>query len=111
MLKGSHVDDELYLISKEGKVYDLDDADVIAEVGLDCIEIIDGVDNGNVNGSVISTVYKGDHYAVLVRTEEEEDFVIDTVDTWNVGDIVSLKIKKEDIKITLKGGIEKYEKQ
>ena len=39
LLKGSHVDDELYLISKEGKVYDLDDADVIAEVGIDNVEI------------------------------------------------------------------------
>jgi len=111
LLPGSHVDEDLYLISKEGKTYDLDDADVIAEIGLDAIEIIDGEDNGNVNGSIISTVYKGDHYAVMVRTEEEEDFIIDTVDTWNVNDIVSLKVNPQNIKITLKGSIDKYEKE
>jgi len=111
LLPGSHVDDDLYLVSKEGKFYDLNDADVIAEIGLDNIEIIDGEDNGNVNGSVISTVYKGDHYAVMVRTEEEEDFIIDTVYTWNIGDIVSLKVNPQNIKITLKGSIDKYEKE
>ncbi|MBO7614414.1 MAG: ATP-binding cassette domain-containing protein [Bacilli bacterium] len=111
LLPGSHVDEDLYLISKDGKKYDLDDADVIAEFGLGDVEIIDGEDNGNANGTIISVVYEGDHYSVLVRTEEEEDYVVDTPYTWNVGDLVSVKVDPKHIKLTLKGGIEKYERE
>ena len=109
LLKGSHVDDELYLIAENGKKYDLDDADVIAEIGLGDIEIVDGYDNGNANGVVVSTIYIGDHWQVIVRTEEEEDFVVDTQDTWNEGDLVSVIVKPEKISLTLKGNIDKYE--
>ncbi len=109
LLKGSHVDDELYLIAENGKKYDLDDADVIAEIGLSDIEIVDGYDNGNANGVVVSTIYIGDHYQVIVRTEQEEDFVVDTQYTWNEGDLVSVIVKPEKIALTLKGNIEKYE--
>ena len=111
LLKGSHVDDELYLIAENGKKYDLDDADVIAEIGLGDIEIVDGYDNGNANGVVVSTIYIGDHWQVIVRTEEEEDFVVDTQDTWNEGDLVSVIVKPEKIALTLKGNIDKYEVQ
>ena len=109
LLKGSHVDDLLYLIGPDGKKYDLDDADVIATIGLNDVEIVDGFDNGNANAEVIDTIYKGDHYSVLVRTKEEEDFIIDTIDTWNPGDLVSVKVASEKIKLTLKGDISKYE--
>ena len=109
LLKGSHVDEDLYLIAENGKKYDLDDADVIAEIGLSDIEVVDGYDNGNANGVVVSTMYVGDHYQIIVRTEEEEDFVVDTQDNWNEGDLVSVIVKPEKISLTLKGNIEKYE--
>ena len=109
LLKGSKVDEDLYLIGPDGKKYDLDDADVIAEIGLNAIEIVDGHDNGNANGVVISTIYVGDHWQVMVRTDEEEDFVVETVDTWNEGDLVSVKVKPEDISLMLKGDLAKYE--
>ena len=109
LLKGSHVDDELYLIGPDGKKYDLDDADVIATINFTDVEIVDGYDNGNANGVVIETIYKGDHYAVLVRTDEEEDFVVDTDDTWNEGDLVSVKVAANKIQLTLKGDLSKYE--
>ena len=109
LLKDSHVDDDLYLIGPDGKKYDLDDADVIAEIGLDTIEIVDGFDKGNANGVIVSMIYKGDHYAVMVRTDEEEDFIVDTQYSWNEGDLVSIIVKPEDITLTLKGDLSKYE--
>lgn len=108
LLKGSTVDEEGYLVGPDGKKYDLNDADVIAEIGLTDLEILDGHNNGNANGTVIDTIYKGDHYAVMVRTRDEEDYVIDTPYTYNVGDMVSVKVEKEKIKLTLKGDIKKY---
>ena len=45
----------------------------------------------------------------MVRTDDEEDFITITDWTWNEGDQVSIKVKPQDIKLTLKGEISKYE--
>lgn len=111
MLKGSHVDEEGYLIGPDGQKFDLNDADVIAEIPIEAVEIMDGYDQGEANGVVIDSVYKGDHYVVIVRTEEEEDYVLSTQYTYNVGDQVSVHVKPEDIKLTLKGDMKKYVKE
>lgn len=108
LLSGSKVDEEGYLVDKEGKRYDLNDADVIAEVGLGDIEISDVEDSGNVAGKIVDIVYKGDHYQVMVRTDQEEDFVTDTLYSWNIDDVVWVSIPKNKIKLTLKGDIKKY---
>jgi spermidine/putrescine transport system ATP-binding protein len=108
LLAGSKLDEEGYLVGKDGKRYDLNDADVIAEVGLGDIEISDVEDSGNVSGKIVDIVYKGDHYQVMVRTDVEEDFVIDTLYSWNIDDVVWVSIPKNKIKLTLKGDIKKY---
>ena len=109
LLKDSTLSEDGYLVGPDGKKYDLNDADVVAEIGLDKIEMIDGYDNGDTNGDIVSVVYKGDHYQVMVRTDDEEDFILDTPYTWNEGDQVSVKVLPQDIKLTLKGDIAKYE--
>ena len=73
------------------------------------IEISDDLEGGNITGEIIEMVYKGDHYQVVVRTEDEDDFVLDTEWTWNKNDMVSIKIDPSKIKLTLKGDISKYE--
>ena len=102
-------DTNLYLIGPDGKKYDLDDADVIASIDFNDVHIVDGYDNGAVNGVVVETIYKGDHYAVLVRTAEEEDFILATDDIWNEGDLVSVIVDPSKIRLTLKGDLSKYE--
>ena len=67
------------------------------------------IDEGNISGSIIQMVYKGDHYQYIVRTEDEEDFVVDNEWTWNESDIVSIIIDPSKIKLKLKGDIKKYE--
>jgi spermidine/putrescine transport system ATP-binding protein len=103
LYENSHLDEEGYLITQDGEKIDLTDVDVKVEVGLKDIEIIDNDDDGDACGSIISIVYKGDHYQVIIRTdEEEEDFVCDTEYVWNENDRVSVKIPKEKIKLKLK---------
>lgn len=110
LLPGSSLDEEGYLIdSKTGKKYDLKDADVIAEIGLNDIEMSDSHEDCDVTGEIISLIYKGDHYQALIRTEEEEEFIVDTPYDWNEGDIVGISIPEDKIKLTLKGDISKYE--
>ena len=110
LLAGSKLDEEGYLIGPDGKKYDLNDADVFAQINLGDIEILDHNPDEDENvGVVISIVYKGDHYQYLIRTKEEEDFVCDSDYAFNENDIVSINVKKENIKLTLKGNIQKYE--
>ena len=103
LYEGSTLDEEGYLITKEGEKIDLTDVDVNVEVGLKDIEIIDNDEDGDAAGTIIQIVYKGDHYQVIIRTdEEEEDFIVDTEYTWNENDRVSVKIPANKIKLTLK---------
>lgn len=105
---GSFVDEEGYLITPDGDKIDLTDVDVSVEVGLKDIEISDDADAGGAVGNIVSMIYKGDHYQLIVRTDEnEEDFVFDTEDTWNENDRVSVIIPKEKIKLTLKKEIKR----
>ena len=100
---GSHLDEEGYVITKEGEKIDLKDVDVIAEVDMAKIQISDDPDAGEVMGHIIQIIYKGDHYQIIVRTDEnEEDFIVDTDYTWNENDYVSVHIPAEYIKLKLK---------
>ncbi|MDY2841427.1 MAG: ABC transporter ATP-binding protein [Candidatus Borkfalkiaceae bacterium] len=100
---GSILDEEGYLITKDGEKIDLTDVDVNVEVGLKDIDISDDEKAGGAVGNIVSIIYKGDHYQLIVRTDEnEEDYVFDTEDTWNVNDRVSVIIPKNKIKLSLK---------
>lgn len=108
LYQGSILDDEGYLITKEGEKIDLTNVDVNVEVGLKDIEISDDEKAGGAIGNIISIIYKGDHYQLIVRTDEnEEDYVFDTEDTWNVNDRVSVIIPKDKIKLSLKTEIKR----
>ncbi len=105
---GSVLDDEGYLITVDGDRIDLTDVDVNVEVGLKDIEISDHEEDGGAVGNIVSMIYKGDHYQLIVRTSEnEEDFVLDTEYTWNENDRVSVIIPKEKIKLSLKQEIKR----
>ncbi|MDY6367043.1 MAG: ABC transporter ATP-binding protein [Clostridia bacterium] len=103
LYEGSTLDEEGYLVTKEGERVDLTDVDVNVEVGLKDIQISDDEEVGGAVGNIVSIIYKGDHYQLIVRTDEnEEDFVLDTEDTWNENDRVSVIIPKDKIKLSLK---------
>ncbi len=109
LLKGSTVDEEGYLVDSKGVKYDLNDIDVIATVEFSDVEISDNQEEGQAFGSVISVIWLGDHYQVVVRTEDEEDFIIDSPYLWNEEDHVSITIKKENIVLKAKGELVPYE--
>ena len=108
LLVGSKVNEDGLVVLKD-KTYDIKDATVVATVLPNKIEITDNLEDVNIKGEVISNVYKGDHYLLIVRTEGEEDFIVETPYTFNINDIVGLKIKSEDISLRLKGDLSQYE--
>jgi len=109
LVEGAYLDEKGYFITPNGKKYDLNDIDVIAEVDMKDIEISDVLDEGNITGQIIQMVWKGDHYQLIIRTEDEEDFIVDTEWTWNELDTVSVKIDSSKIKLKLKEDLSKYE--
>ena len=100
--------DENGIVHFEGKEYDFKDADVIASVKPEGFQLSDDTSEANDSGEVISAVYKGDHYLMLVRSTEEEDFFVSTPYTFNVGDIVGITADKNAIKLKLRGEISDY---
>lgn len=105
---GSHVDDEGYLITAQGEKIDLTGTEVRVEIGLNDISISDDAQAGGTTGNIISIIYKGDHYRLIVRTpESEEDFIFSSYDLWNENDYVSVIIPKDKIKLSLKATEEK----
>ena len=111
LVKDSVVDEEGYVVGPDGTKYDFTDADVVATIGLDAIEILDDEESGIVRGEIVSIIYKGDHYQLTIRTSEDEDFVLDTEYTYDENDLVGLNVKPEDIKLKLKGEAKKYAKK
>ena len=99
---GSHLDEEGYLITAKGEKLDLTDTEVNVEVGLHDVTMSDNPDEGGAQGHIISLIYKSEYYRYIVRTENEEDYVLACEDLWNENDFVSLIIPKDKIKLTLK---------
>lgn len=108
LVKSSKEEDG-YIVSSNGKKYDFSGAKVTLELPLDKVELSDDTNFGQLNGEVISNIYKGDHYQIIVRTSEDEDFILDTPYLWDVGDIVGIRLNKKDIKVRLKGDLSEYE--
>ena len=99
---GSTLDEEGYLITAKGEKLDLTDTEVNVEVGLHDITMSDNAEEGGAQGHIISLIYKSEYYRYIVRTENEEDYVLACEDLWNENDLVSLIIPKDKIKLTLK---------
>ena len=95
-------DEEGYLITAKGEQIDLTGVEVNVEVDLMDITMSDNLDEGGAQGHIISMIYKSEYYRYIVRTENEEDYVLACEDTWNENDLVSLSIPKDKIRLSLK---------
>ena len=73
---------------------------VKVEVAFEKIELMDNKDDGVVEGDVRFILYKGDHYHLTIRTENDDNLYVNTCDVWDDRDIVGIKIQPEDLKIT-----------
>ncbi|MGA0875951.1 MAG: ATP-binding cassette domain-containing protein [Bacilli bacterium] len=109
LLEGSKLDDQGYLIGPKNNKYNLKNMKVTAEISFNDIELYGNDTPGQLEGKVISCIYKGDHYQVILRTEEEEDFIVDTEYQFDVGTRLTMKVDASKIKLKLRGDISDYE--
>jgi len=70
-----------------------------ALVNFDKVDLLDNLDEGKLDGEVYFILYKGDHYHLTIRTEDEDKIFVDTNDVWDKGDLVGINILPEDIKL------------
>lgn len=73
--------------------------DVRVKIPFDKVDLTDDESDGAVGANVTQTFYKGTYYQVQVYTDDDHEFFVDTVDEWDIGDRVGVKISPEDIAI------------
>ena len=111
LVHGATAVDGSIVTGEKGKRYDFSDAHLTAMIEFDSVEISDDLSVGETSGTIVSSVYIGDHYSLIVRTDDDEDFIVNTAYTYNVGDIVSVHVPKEKIVLKLKKDLEDYAEQ
>ena len=104
LYEGSSLDEKGYLITAQGEKIDLTGTQVNVEIQIPDITMSDDENAGGTCGHIVSLIYKGDHYSYTIRTESEEDFIIDDEYLWNEDDYVSVIVPKDKIKISLSKG-------
>ena len=90
-------------MDEKGNEIEVTDMEINVEVPFEAVSISDDPDASDIHGNIISLIYIGDHYEIIVRTEEEEDFILNTPDLWNENDTVSVIIDKSKINLSRKG--------
>ena len=101
IVPSSHYEDGV-LMDASGDVIDYERLKVILTIKPDDITMSDDQEEGIISGHIINLIYKGDHYSYVVRTENEEDFIVHDEYLWNMDDFVSLVIPKDKIHFELK---------
>ena len=62
----------------------------------------DDAEAGFVAGDIFNFIYMDDYYRYRVRSESEEDYIVNDAYLWNVGDHVSVSVPMEKMKFELK---------
>ena len=90
------------LVDANGEAIDREKSKVIVSILPEDIDMSDDEEAGILCGHIINLIYKGDHYSYVVRTDNEEDFIVDDEYLWNMEDRVSLIIPEDKMKFSLK---------
>ncbi|MDR2266314.1 MAG: ATP-binding cassette domain-containing protein [Christensenellaceae bacterium] len=73
---------------------------VKVSVDFDDVIIYDDENDGIIGGEIVNTIYKGNYYQCVVRTDTYYDFFADTEDEWLKGDRVGISVAPDKILIT-----------
>lgn len=102
LIPGSHINEADTLVDAHGDEIDTSLLRVIVSIKPEDISMSDDEEAGVVRGHIINLIYKGDHYSYIVRTDEDEDFIVHDEYLWNMDDYVSLIIPKDKLQFALK---------
>ena len=103
LFPGAKINEDGVLVDENNQEIYVKDMDINVEVPFEAVSISDDLEASDIQGNIISLIYLGDHYEIMVRTDEEEDFILNTPDLWNENDRVSVIIDSSKIHISRKG--------
>ena len=103
LFPGAKINEDEVLVDEKGNEIDCADMEINVEVPFEAITISDDPEASEIHGNIISLIYLGDHYEIMVRTEDEEDFILNSPDLWNENDEVSVIIDQSKINLSRKG--------
>ncbi len=90
------------LVDAHGDTIEPDRLNVILSISPNDILMSDDEEEGIVCGHIINMIYKGDHYSYVVRSDMDEDFIVNDEYLWNMDDYVSLIIPEDKVQFSLK---------
>lgn len=102
IIPGSKFNDNHELLDAHGDVIDYEKLKVVLAIKPRHISMSDNEEEGIVCGHIINLIYKSDHYSYVVRTDMDEDFIVNDEYLWNMDDYVSLVIPEEHIQFSIK---------
>ncbi len=93
---GCQVEDGI-LLDAQGNVIETEGMIVDAYFPQSEMDLSDDAEAGVVTGNILSFLWVDDHYRYTVRSESEEDYVVNDEDLWNQEDYVSIIIPKDKV--------------
>ena len=102
LIPGSRMTEGEILVDAHGDEVDVSALHVIVSIKPEDISMSDDEEAGVVKGHIINLIYKGDHYRYIVRTDDDEDFIVRDEYLWNMDDYVSLIIPRDKLQYALK---------
>ncbi len=112
LLKGSHLDENdpsIIVDPKNGKRYSLSGAACSARFDFEAVSYSDDLSLEGPEARVLTSVWVGDHYQILARTEEEDDYIAVTPYQYAEGELVKVSVDPKKIKLRLRKGLDEYE--
>ena len=102
IIKGSRREEDGTLVDVGGDVIDPKRTRIMVAIRPEDIRMTDQVEEGLVDGYISNLIYKGDHYSYVIRTDLEQDFIVDDEYLWNMDDHVGLIMPIEKMSFRLK---------
>ena len=102
IIKGSRRNEDGTLVDANGEPIDPVRTRIVAAIEPQDIKMTDHVEEGLVDGCISNLIYKGDHYSYVIRTELEQDFIVDDEYLWNMDDHVGLIMPVEKMNFRVK---------
>lgn len=68
-------------------------------IPFDKVTLTDDESDGIIGGNIGQSLYKGNYYQVQVYTDDDDDFIVDTRDEWDIDDRVGIMILPQDLQV------------
>ena len=90
IIKGSRRTEDGTLLDGSGDAIDPRKTHILVSIQPQDIVMTDHVEEGLVEGYIRNLIYKGDHYSYVIRTDIDQDFIVNDEYLWNMDDHVGL---------------------